>query len=64
MFEQEKERGQRLGTLSRTDREDLVAQLMFGRRWQQARAGLIMLLQTWGVRLPELHEPDGTPDHA
>ncbi len=56
MLEHEKERGRRIAHLSLEEKNKLIAQLMFGQHWQEARDALIMLLQSWGV------DVSGNPD--
>jgi hypothetical protein len=49
MFEQERERGVRLARLSRMERDELVAKLMFGRHWDKAKDAMVMLMHAWGI---------------
>lgn len=49
MFEQERERGVRLARLSRKEKDELVAKLMFGRHWDKAKDAMVMLMHTWGI---------------
>lgn len=49
MFEQEKERGVRLARLSRVEKDELVAKLMFGRHWAKAKDAMLMLMHAWGI---------------
>lgn len=49
MFEQEKERGVRLARMSRVEKDELVAKLMFGRHWAKAIDAMVMLMHAWGI---------------
>jgi hypothetical protein len=49
MLEREREKGIKLARLSRVEKDEMVAQLMFGRHWKSAREAMHMLMQTWGL---------------
>jgi hypothetical protein len=60
MLEHEKERGKRLANLSRQEKDDLVAQLMFGQQWQRAREAMQMLMHIWGISAASVPEAEGS----
>lgn len=60
MFENEKERGRKIARLPVLEKKRLIAQLMFGERWQEAREALFTLMESWGVDEPILHETTNT----
>jgi hypothetical protein len=63
MFEQERERGIGLARLPRGQRDEMVARLMFGRHWKEARTALLMLMGAWGLGAANSSETGGVGDH-
>ena len=63
MFEEEKERGKALAKLPQSEKNDIIARLMFGEHWQRAVEALLMLMETWGIDPAKIAEAQKGGDH-
>ena len=63
MLEKERERGKKIAHLSSEEKNELVAQLMFGQHWREAREALIMLLASWGIGVSIPPDTQGGEPH-
>ena len=52
MYEEEKERGKKLAQLTAEERKELIAQVMFGKHWREARSAMLTLMEAWGISEP------------
>jgi len=63
MIETERKRGERLANLTVVEKKELVAKLMFGQQYQEARLALLQLMDAWGIGTPGDHEEKRVINH-